>query len=61
MPRYKIETMVQLRRTYEVEADSADEAENILVNDDEVGKYVTSEEEINEDVDDVSEIKQEAA
>jgi len=38
MPRYKIETMAQVRRVYIVEANNATDAENVLVNDEKVGK-----------------------
>jgi len=61
MPRYKIETMAQVRRVYIVEADNATDAENVLVNDEEVGKYLDLEEDISEEVDDVSEVPSEDA
>ncbi len=56
MKRFKIETMAQVRRVYIVEADDANAAENVLVNDEEVGKYMDHEEDISEETDNVTEM-----
>jgi hypothetical protein len=55
MPRYKIEATVQLRRIYEVEAASMDEAEELAQTCD--SSSMIHEEDISEEIDSVEEIK----
>jgi hypothetical protein len=55
MPRYKIETIVQMRRVYDVEAHSAEAAEEKL---DETGtEYMVHEEDVSEEIDSTKELK----
>lgn len=57
MPRYKIETTTMVRRVYVVDAKSGQDAEDLIdVNGD---RYLVHEEDVGEDVDDVSVIKPE--
>lgn len=56
MPRYKFECTAMVRRIYEVEAASEEAAEDII---NETGSdHMVGEEDISEDIDDVSEILQ---
>lgn len=58
MPKYTIQTTAMLRRTYEVEAATEDEAIDKL---NEGSVEPLHEEEVNEDVDDVTELAPKAA
>lgn len=54
MPEYKIETTAQVRRIYFIKAATEDEAEQIL---NETGdNFMSGEEDISEEVDDISEV-----
>lgn len=54
MPRYKIKTTAQVHRIYFVDAPDADEAERLVCEAD-IG--LQHEEDVSEEVDDVSEVK----
>lgn len=58
MPKFKVETTVQIRRVYEIEAASADEAEDLA---DTCGsECLVHEEDVSEEIDNVAEIKPKA-
>lgn len=54
MPKFKIETMAMIRRTYELDAESEEDAVQKL---NDGGVDASLEEEINEDIDDVTEVE----
>lgn len=59
MPKYKIETTAQVRRVYEIDADSAEQAEAIC--DEHGDQYMVHEEDMSEEIDSTDEIKSKAA